>query len=180
MQRGWLGLALALAVASPAAALAAPPPQTTTHGVHWSFESRGRLGLALESINGELRRHFGAPADRGLLVAHVEPGTPAAAAGVAVGDIITDVDTAAANDVTDVVAAVATAKSGDHVTIAIVRDGKPLQLTATMTDDPMPPRADAPTDPQQLDDMRREMERTIHDMLHDMPWFKSSPDGVRT
>src|SRR4051794_19560494 len=53
--------------------------------------SRGRLGVMVMSLTPELRKHFGAADDRGVLVAHVAPGTPAAAAGITVGDVIVTV-----------------------------------------------------------------------------------------
>lgn len=177
MRRGLLGLAVAGLLAAPAAA--APPSQPQAHEFHWSFESgRGRLGIEVESINHELRQHFGAPADRGVLVAHVEPNTAAASAGLQVGDVITDVAGKPAGEVRDVIAALADAKKGEHVTIAVVRDGKPLALDATMTDDPMPARAAPPTDPQELEHIQRDMERSIREMLHDMPWFQNAPGGA--
>ena len=55
----------------------------------WST-SKGRLGVMVMSLTPELRKHLGAAEDRGVLVAHVEPGTPAASAGIAVGDSTPD------------------------------------------------------------------------------------------
>ena len=51
--------------------------------------SRGYLGVRLLEMTPELRAHFGAPNDAGVLVASVEANSPAQKAGVQVGDIIT-------------------------------------------------------------------------------------------
>jgi membrane-associated protease RseP (regulator of RpoE activity) len=53
---------------------------------------RGFLGLNLTDLTPELREHFGAPKDTGVLVARVAADSPAAKAGVKVGDILTTID----------------------------------------------------------------------------------------
>jgi membrane-associated protease RseP (regulator of RpoE activity) len=62
---------------------------------------RGTLGVELVEITPELREHFGAPRDAGVLVARVTPDGPAARAGVRVGDVITAVDGQKIGDDTD-------------------------------------------------------------------------------
>src|SRR5579883_1488479 len=102
--RRLLGPILAGLLAAPVAAVASPPSplpqsqqqqqpnQPQIHRFYWSsVNERGRLGVSVVAINDELRKHFGAPEDRGIMVAHVEPSSVAATAGVQVGDIITDV-----------------------------------------------------------------------------------------
>src|SRR5262249_17849594 len=49
----------------------------------------GYLGVRLLEMTPELREHFGAPRDAGVLVASVEADSPAQKAGIQVGDIIT-------------------------------------------------------------------------------------------
>ena len=100
----------------------------------WST-SKGRLGVMVMGLTPELRKHFGAAEDRGVLVAHVEPGTPAAAAGISVGDVIVNVRGRAIDDPTDVLAALADVTKGQVVAVEIVRDKKPLSLQATITND---------------------------------------------
>jgi membrane-associated protease RseP (regulator of RpoE activity) len=187
MRRTLLGLALAGLLAAPVAVLADPPPSPSPHSheYHWSFSSgRGRLGVAILGLGDELRQHFGAPADRGLMVAHVEPGSAAAAAGVQVGDIITTVAGQPARDVTDVISALGQAKRGDKVAVEVVRDGKPIKLDATMTDDPMPmrmmqgtPDSAVPGDQHDFEDMRRQIERDFQQMMQDMPWSHDGNNG---
>lgn len=47
-----------------------------------------RLGVRLVEISPELRRHYGAPPEAGVLVAAVDPGGLAARTGLEVGDVI--------------------------------------------------------------------------------------------
>jgi S1-C subfamily serine protease len=69
----------------------------------WS-SGQGQLGVMVMSLTPELRNYFGAPKGTGLLVAHVEPGSAAARAGIRAGDVITKVgnkDVRSAADVID-------------------------------------------------------------------------------
>jgi hypothetical protein len=77
----------------------------------------------------ELRAHYGAPREAGVLVAGVESGSAAEKAGVRAGDIITraggdPVDTAA-----DVARAVRRAKTGDSLELEISRDRAATRVT---------------------------------------------------
>jgi membrane-associated protease RseP (regulator of RpoE activity) len=53
---------------------------------------RGYLGVELTELTPELRTHFGAPDNAGVMVSRVQPGSPAEKAGLKVGDIVTAVD----------------------------------------------------------------------------------------
>jgi len=120
----------------PAAAPAKPPPSA------WSFSfksGRGRLGVNATDMTEELRDYFGAPKDAGVLVQRVEPGTPAAKAGLKVGDVITRVGGEAVESSSDVSRALSDKKSGELVPVTVVRGRRTLQLQAKLD-------SDAPTD----------------------------------
>jgi predicted metalloprotease with PDZ domain len=91
--------------------------------------------VTVMSLTPELRTHFGAPDDRGVLVAHVEPGAPVAAAGIAVGDVIVSVQGQKIGDAPDVLAALANLGKGQPAKIELVRDGKTRAIDATLTND---------------------------------------------
>ena len=55
---------------------------------------RGRIGVYVQPLTEELREHFGAPPDRGVLVARVEPGRPGQRGGLLVGDVLLDANDA--------------------------------------------------------------------------------------
>ncbi len=171
MRRRMLGLLLAGLTAAPLAAVAGPNPAPsdtpTRHQFHGSYTSeRGRLGIALIGITDELRAHYGAPTDRGLLVGRVIRDSAAARAGLHVGDVITSVGARPTHDAGDVLAVIEHAAKGDKVNIDIVRDGKALQLEATLTDDPI---AGAAT----FDSAVPDMQSMWRDMMKDMPAWMS-------
>jgi S1-C subfamily serine protease len=73
-----------------------------------------------------------ADATGGALVQAVEAGSPAAAAGIQVGDLITAVDGKTIADGTALQQAIRSEKSGTTVTIGITRNGSPTTVKATL------------------------------------------------
>jgi putative serine protease PepD len=69
----------------------------------------------------------------GAVVASVEPGGPAARAGIAPGDAITEIDGQRVSSPSDVADALATAKPGQEVSVAIVKpDGSQATVKVTL------------------------------------------------
>ena len=113
------------------------PQSQTVEKFEWST-AKGRLGVMVMGLTPELRKHFGAAEDRGVLVAHVDPKTPAAAAGIEVGDVIVEVHGQKIDAAPDVLTALADVGKDEHAKIALVRDGKSLTLDATLSDNAPP------------------------------------------
>jgi len=85
------------------------------------------LGVGLED-----RRDGG----QGVIVIDVEPGTPAADVGVALGDLIVAVDGSVTDGSSALIAAIRDKQPGDSVTVAIVRDTESIELDVTLTERP--------------------------------------------
>jgi membrane-associated protease RseP (regulator of RpoE activity) len=94
--------------------------------------NRGYLGVNLLDLTPELRTHFGVPEDSGVMVAKVEPGSPAEKAGIKVGDILTLIDGKAMKSTWDVMGKVRTYDSNQQVPIEIWRNGKAQTVTAPL------------------------------------------------
>lgn len=94
--------------------------------------SRSYLGVQLLTLTPELRRHFGAAENRGVLVSRVEPDSPAATAGVEVGDLITAVDGYPVATAGQLVSRIRQRGEGDRVELDSLRDGAGMTLTATL------------------------------------------------
>lgn len=107
-------------------------------GKEHSFDSwgtpvrRGYLGVGLTELSPELRAHFGAPDDAGVMVSSVEGGSPADKAGVKVGDIIASLDGKDVKSSWDIRSQVRELKEGEQVPITIYRDGKAQNLSAAI------------------------------------------------
>ncbi len=94
--------------------------------------SRGFIGVTLVEITPDLRAHYGAPREAGVVVSGVEPDTPAGRAGVQVGDVITSVDGERVKWTGDVARAVRNKKAGETVEVEIVRDSAPRKVSITV------------------------------------------------
>jgi len=88
-----------------------------------------RLGVSVQPLTEDLAAYFGAK--EGVLVAHVAEASAAAKAGVKAGDVISAIDGHAIGDPGDLAREVRDAE-GKTVSIAIVRDRKPMTLEVTV------------------------------------------------
>ena len=91
---------------------------------------RAYLGVSLVDLTDELREHFGAPKDAGLLVSSVEDGSPAEKAGIRVGDIIVGIDGKDVGSSGDLRRGLREKKEGDTVRVEVLR-GKARQTLVT-------------------------------------------------
>ncbi len=133
---------VAIVAATASLAVAAPDtPKPTEADEDLSVtvtSGRGRLGVAAIQISPELRTHLGAPSDRGVLVDSVRPDSPAARAGLRVGDVVLAVDGESATSAMTILEALRDNKKGDSIAIEVLRGKSRVTLQATLVDDPGP------------------------------------------
>lgn len=130
MKRSIITVLMALAGT---ASLASASPRTLTMS-----SGRGRLGIVALPISPELRQHLGAPSDRGVLVDAVQPDSPAAKAGIKVGDVLLDVDSDPATSASGILGAISDRKSGDSIPLVVSRGAARIPMTAKLDTDPGP------------------------------------------
>jgi serine protease Do len=94
--------------------------------------SRGRLGVAVQSVNQTLANSFGLTKPVGALVSSVDPSGPAAKAGLQAGDVILGVNGTQVDDSTDLPSQIAAMKPGTKVTLDVWRDKSKKQLAVTL------------------------------------------------
>src|SRR5215831_12475672 len=92
--------------------------------------TRGWLGVGIQGVTPELAKSFGRADTTGVLVSSVSEGSPAERAGIKTGDIITEYDGRKVERASDLPRAVAATPVGRDVKLTVVRDGKPVTLTA--------------------------------------------------
>jgi serine protease Do len=90
--------------------------------------TRGRLGVGIQELDQALAKSFGLERPRGALVASVEEGGPAAAAGVQEGDVILSFDGRAVDSAGTLPATVAAVKPGRDVELEVWRDRSSRKL----------------------------------------------------
>jgi membrane-associated protease RseP (regulator of RpoE activity) len=139
-------LIMAAMMAAPAGAVAGPhrdkgpkSDDAQSETFEWQMSTgRARLGVTVIGLTPELRTHFGATEKQGVLVGHVEEKSAAAAAGLAVGDVLIEVKGVDVDSARDVLRALAKVKKDETVDLTVIRDHKQLTLTAKMLNDPGP------------------------------------------
>jgi predicted metalloprotease with PDZ domain len=108
----------------------APKPSDTTAKDQAKPMDQAPFGLTVKALTPEQRQSSGAK-DAGLLVTGVQPGSPAATAGVQTGDVITKIDDAPLAETGDLDKAWQQAKSKSQASIELVRDKKTMNVTMT-------------------------------------------------
>jgi len=156
----------------------------------------GYIGVQPIDLTEELREHFGAPKDAGILVGKVYADEPAAKAGLKVGDIVTSVDGAKIASTRDLVRAIRRKKDGETISVAILRDRAAKTLTVGVAErkgdemqmgelgpemrrfrrefhpPPRPPRPPMPPEDLDSPELRQRMddlEKRLHDLESRLP-----------
>lgn len=90
------------------------------------------LGIVTGPVTEELREHVDLPDRGGLLITRVEPGSPAAKAGLKVNDVVLTFDGVEVASPLDLAEMVDAAGPGAKVALGIVRRGKLQQVEAVL------------------------------------------------
>ena len=92
---------------------------------------RGFLGVGAQDVTPTLAESLGLKDRRGALVADVQPGSPAAKAGLRNGDVITRVNGEPVEDANRLTFQVGAIPPGSTVELETIRDGESRTITAT-------------------------------------------------
>lgn len=95
--------------------------------------SHSFVGVRLTELTPDLRAHFGAPRDAGVMISAVEADSPAAKAGLKVGDIVTKAGETTISRASDLSRAVGRKEEGEKLALGIVRNGKPASVEVTVS-----------------------------------------------
>lgn len=93
---------------------------------------RGWLGVAIQEVNRDLAQSFGLDKAMGALVADVEPGGPAAKAGLRAGDLIIKFGGRDVNTQADLPYLVGRTAPATEVPVVIMRKGKQQTIDVTV------------------------------------------------
>jgi Do/DeqQ family serine protease len=95
---------------------------------------RGILGVNIYNVTPEIAKEFGLTESTGALVAGVAPGSSAERAGIKTGDIITSINGLVMKSASELRNSIGMLRVGDKVEIGLLRDGKPLKVTALIAE----------------------------------------------
>jgi serine protease Do len=94
--------------------------------------SRGRLGVGIQELSKELAMSFKLDSAAGVLIAGVEPGSPADKAGLKRGDVILKYDGTAVENAVELPRLVASSKPGTEATLDVWRQGASRSIKVTL------------------------------------------------
>jgi len=94
--------------------------------------ARGYLGIYPADVDAEIVKLWGLEDESGALVRTVKVNSPAAKAGLQVGDVITKVSGQRVENASKLPLIVSSYKPGTEITLNIVREGKPVVITAKL------------------------------------------------
>ena len=114
------GGSVGIAFDIPATTVASVIPQLQKGG----HVTRGWLGVQIQPVTEEVADSLGLKAAAGALVAEPQPGSPASAAGLKPGDVITSVDGVEIKDPRDLARRIAALGPNKSVDLRLIRDGK--------------------------------------------------------
>jgi len=100
---------------------------------------RGYLAVTVQDLTPEIARAMGLSLTSGALISSVEPGGPAAKAGLQPGDVVTAVDGEPLRGAGALSRRVAALAPGEKIALEIVRKGKTIKLQATLAERPARP-----------------------------------------
>ena len=126
------------------------------------FEGGGWMGVRLIDIPADLRVHFGAPTDAGVLVGEVEKDSPAGRAGVSVGDVVTAVDGGKVASLWEIARTVRRRTAGETIQLDVIRSRAKKTLPVKIEE--------RPRQEVELGEMARHLGRELSRELTARPW----------
>ncbi len=107
--------------------------------VEKGYVSRGWLGIEIQELTPQLAESFGIRGEQGVIVAGVLRGGPADQAGLQPGDIVTRLNGKPIGSARSALNAIAQTAPGQKLEVVGLRNGKPLELKATVAERPQQP-----------------------------------------
>ena len=102
--------------------------------IKYGSVKRGQLGVSMYTVTPDIAHSLGLSNVTGALVSQVVDGSPAEKAGIRSGDVITSVNGQPVKSNSEMRNSIGLMRVGDKVEIGLLRDGKPMKVTAVIAD----------------------------------------------
>src|SRR5215475_2656783 len=106
--------------------------------IKYGSVKRGLLGVSMYTVTPDIAQSLGLPNAQGALVSQVVDGSPAERAGIHTGDVITSINGQPVKSNGELRNAIGLMRVGDKVEIGLLREGKPIHVTAIIADSSAP------------------------------------------
>ncbi len=104
--------------------------------VQYGEVQRGQLGVGVQDLTPDLAKALNLEHSGGALISQVQPGSPAAKAGLRPGDVVVAIDGAPVTSASSLRNAVGLMRVGSEVKLEILRDGEKRTVTAQIAKPP--------------------------------------------
>ena len=102
--------------------------------IKYGSVKRGLLGVSMYTVTPDIAKSLGLKNSEGALVSQVVEGSPAQKAGIHTGDVITSVNGQSVKSNGELRNAIGLLRVGDKVEVGLLREGKPVHVTAIIAD----------------------------------------------
>jgi serine protease Do len=113
--------------------------------------TRGWAGLQIQPVTADIAESLGLKTAKGALVAQIDADSPAAAADIAAGDVITAINSEPVKDNRDLSRKIGAIVPGTRVKFAVLRNGKERTVALTLGELAAPPRVGVAPPPARRD-----------------------------
>jgi serine protease Do len=113
--------------------------------LEYGFVRRPRLGIRISDVTAVDAEVYGLERVAGAEVVSVDEGTPAAGAGIRLGDVIVELNGEPIESANQLTTSLAGYEPGDEVTLTIVRDGKRRAIEVELGEFPRQGQPEEPT-----------------------------------
>jgi serine protease Do len=140
--------------------------------------TRGYIGVYMQDINPKMAEALDLSSSDGVIVAQVEPNSPASRAGMKEGDIIREFDGKKVKNSLELKNRVAAAKPGAKAKVMVLRDGDSKNLTLVLDERGGENSGATSTDSNSLSDQLKFDYKTLNSELSRQYQVKSDVEGV--
>jgi serine protease Do len=139
---------------------------------------RGYLGMTIGDVNEEWREAFNLPEARGALVQSVDPGKPAAKAGIQHGDVVVEIDGKPIRNNRELIDYISYLPVGTEVKITVIRNGQRQTLTAKTAERPDEGEAEEPETRGTIEPVRDKLGMTVQNLTPELRRLHNLPENI--